>query len=200
MPSRVVATALETAVNGVLRLDPVSRDRLETLAGRQIALESAGFGLRLYLFPGAGGVRIRGEPVGTPDLTVRATPLTLLRLARGEPVSDGSLEFDGDVQLGRELQNLLAGLDIDWEELLARLIGDLPAHRLGNLARSGRAWSDRALANLTRDAGEYLQYEHRDLPPAHVVDRFLDEVDRLREDTERLEARVRRLQQRLRTR
>ncbi len=197
MPSRLLASALETAINGALQLDPITRERLATLAGKTIAVEPRGLDQSVYLQPGAAGLRIRIDCDQPPDLILRATPPTLLELAQGADFDHRDLELIGDVDLARELQALLAGLEIDWEEPLARLFGDLPAHRFGHLIRSGQAWSHQALSSLIRNTGEYLQYERRDLPPAHQVVEFVDAVDHLRDDLERLEARVRRLRQRL---
>jgi ubiquinone biosynthesis accessory factor UbiJ len=197
MPSRLLASALETAINGALQLDAITRERLTGLAGRTIAVELRGPDQTVYLHPGAAGLRVRADCDQPPDLTLRATPLTLFELARGADFDRKDLELVGDVDLARDLQALLAGLDIDWEEPLARLFGDLPAHRLGSLIRSGRDWSHQALTSLIHNTGEYLQYERRDLPPAHQVADFVDAVDRLRDDLERLEARVRRLHHRL---
>lgn len=200
MPSRLLASALETAVNGALQLDPITRERLAALAGKTIAVELRGPNQTIHLEPGSAGVRVRADSERPPDLILRATPVALLALARGAPADARDLELDGDVHLARELQALLTDLDIDWEEPLARLFGDLPAHRIGHLVRSGRDWSRQALDSLIRNTGEYLQYERRDLPPAHQVAEFVDAVDRLRDDLDRLEARVRRLRRRLETR
>ena len=78
----------------------------------------------------------------------------------------------------------------DWEEELSRHVGDVAAHQLGNLVRGGLAWMQQAADTLTRDAGEYLKEESRDLPTRYEVDRFLDDVDRLAADLGRAEARV----------
>lgn len=199
MAARLLATALETAINGALRLDPVTRERLDALHGQLIAVTPTGLDQTFYLQPGPAGVRVLTRSEAPAALTVRGSPLALLALARGAG-NRTDVELDGDAQLGRELQALLAGLDIDWEEVLARAIGDLPAHQLGNLARTGRSWGARSLDSLLRDTSEYLQYERRELPPAHAVARFVAEVDRLREDTDRLAARVQRLTRRLQSR
>lgn len=200
MAARLLATALETTINGALRLDPVTRERLSALYGRVIAVAPSGLGLTFYLQPGPGGVRVLTDYAHAPDLVLRGDPLGLLALARGRRPTSTAVEFDGDAQLGRDMQELLASLDIDWEEALARIIGDLPAHQAGNLARSGRRWGERSVTSLLLDVSEYLKYERRLLPPAHAVRNFSDEVDRLRDDTARLEARVQRLAHRFQSR
>ncbi len=200
MAARLLATALETAVNGALQLDPVTRERLAQLQDRVIAVEPAGLDATFFLQPGPGGLRVLTQCNRTPELTVRGSPLALLALARGTRTGSGSeIELDGDAELGRRLQALLAGLDVDWEEALARVIGDLPAHQAGNLVRAGHRWGQHSIDSLLRNVSEYVQYERCLLPPAHAVQRFVADVDRLRDDMERLEARVQRLTRRLRS-
>lgn len=197
LANRWLATALETAINGALRLDPITRERLTDLDGRIIALEPEGYGLVLYLHPGEAGIRVTTESQRAPDLSIHASPGTLLQLLNGDEISYTELGLHGDVQLARQLQDLLAGLDPDWEEPLARVFGDLAGHRLADLLRLGHTRGRQATASLLDAGRDFLHYESGALPPREQVARFLDEVDRLRDDCERLEARVRRLQQRL---
>ncbi|NIW23576.1 MAG: hypothetical protein GWN29_02945 [Gammaproteobacteria bacterium] len=81
----------------------------------------------------------------------------------------------------------------DLEEELARLTGDVIAHEVARVARSGRAWTDRALDALTLNTAEYLQEESRDLPARHEAEGFFRDVERIRDDVERALERARRL-------
>jgi ubiquinone biosynthesis protein UbiJ len=123
----------------------------------------------------------------------------LLRLGgadvRPELFGSGDLEISGDVELGRRFQRTMEDLEIDWEERLARIVGDVAAHELGNLLRGARAWQARSLHSLGEDLSEYLQEEARVLASRNRVEAFLREVDRVCTDADRLEARLRRLQE-----
>lgn len=196
--NRWLATVLETAINGALRLDPITRDRLAALEGRIIALQPEGYDVVLYLHPETAGVRVGTATDRPPDLSIHASPGALLQLLNGDEIRYTELGLHGDVQLARQLQALLAGLDPDWEEPLAQVFGDLPAHRLATLLRTGHAQMRRIGHSLLDASHDYLIHERGTLPSREQVERFLDAVDRLRDDYERLEARVRRLQQRLR--
>ncbi|MDQ2696008.1 MAG: SCP2 sterol-binding domain-containing protein [Pseudomonadota bacterium] len=200
-PFFFAAAGLEAAINRYLRLDPELPPRLAALEGKVIAIGFSGLPLTLYVLPGAGGVRLRDEYPGTPDLTIRGTPLALLRVAQGGKGARAALEagvdIDGDAHLAREFQSLVESLDIDWEDQASRWMGDPLAHQLGNLARGVMDFGRRATAIFYRDAGEFLREESRDLPAAEAVAEFLDAVDRLRSDVDRLEARIRRLRQTL---
>jgi ubiquinone biosynthesis protein UbiJ len=103
------------------------------------------------------------------------------------------VEIQGDSELGHRFGNLLGKLEIDWEEQLSKLTGDLLAHQTGNLVRGAGAWARAARASLAQDLPEYLQEELGLLPSRIEVGEFLAEVDRLRDDAERLEQRIQRL-------
>ena len=196
MTPAVTAASLETALNLVLRLDPEILPRLGTLSGHVIAIEPSGIAMTFYLLPKPGGIQVMDRCETEPSVRIRATPAALFRQWRGRRARGGEIVIEGDVGVGREFQTILARLDIDWEEQLSRVVGDVVARRLGGLWDGLRAWSGRTGDVLLRDGGEYLQQELRVLPPRQAIEQFLNAVDLLREDADRLAARVERLRRR----
>ena len=157
--------------------------------------------MRLYLRPTPDGLQIFGNYDGTPDAVLSGAPLTLARIAteRGTQgtLFSGDVEIRGDVELGRRFKEFLDSIEVDWEERLSRIVGDVVAHRAAHAARSIAAWGKQALDSLSRDTVEYLQEERRQVPSKNEVQSFLADVDELRSDADRLEARVRRLEAKL---
>ena len=76
------------------------------------------------------------------------------------------------------------------------MLGDVPAHRIGRLARGAAGWTGRAAATLWRDLGEYASHERQDLVPRPEGEGFLRGVDALRENVDRLAARLEQLERR----
>lgn len=197
LPAAALA-ALEEAVNRSLALDPETRARLAELEGRVIALELQGLEQTLYLLPGSSGVRLLGRYEGEPDTTLSGTPLALLAMGRGPTgtgLFSGEVTVRGDTELGQRVRRMIDGLEIDWEEHLARYTGDILAHQVGNLFRGLRDWGRQARDDLERDVADYLQEERGLLPAQGETEGFGRAVDTLRDDVERLEARIRRLEQ-----
>lgn len=189
--------ALEGAINRYLALDPQVASRLGTLHGKVIAVELSGLESTLYLLPSDQRLLLLGHYEGEPDCTIRGTPLALARLARRrEPAAfrSGEVEISGDSDLAHRVGKIFAAIEIDWEEQLSHLSGDLLAHRIGTLWRDLSTWNRRTRSNLQFDLQEYLHYEARLLPTRPEVEDFLEAVDRLRDDSERLAARLRRVQ------
>jgi len=188
---------LEQAINAALALDPKTLQRLARLQGRVIAIELKGTGIRLVLEPAAEGLRLMGHFDGEVDTTLRGAPFALLRMSTGrtgEGMFSGEVEIDGDVELGQQIQRVFEKLDIDWEEHLARLSGDIIAHQIGNTVRGLFRWGERAAEHLGEDTADYLQEETDTLPVPWEVEEFIGDVDTLRSGVDRIEARVKRLQ------
>lgn len=202
MISVAALSGLEQALNAALALDPRTLERLARLQGKVIAIELKGTGIRLLLQPERNGLRLMGHYDGMVDTTLRGAPFALLRMSTGrtgEGMFKGDVEIDGDVELGQQIQRVFEKVDIDWEEHLSRLTGDIIAHQLGNTVRGLFDWGERSAEHLGQDTADYLQEETETLPVPWEVEAFIEEVDTLRSDVDRLEARVKRLQRMLDT-
>ncbi len=192
---------LEQALNRVLALDPDAMQRLAALHGRQIRVELRGLGIALNFVPGHDGrLQLLGNIEGEPDCTLNGSPIDLMRAsdsAEGPAqLFAGHVRIDGDLGTAQRFSEALAGVDIDWEEQLSRLTGDIAAHEIGRGVRAARAEGQRIGRGLRDNLSEYLTEESRLLPHRFEVEDFLDGVDRLRDDVERLAARVALLEKR----
>jgi ubiquinone biosynthesis accessory factor UbiJ len=185
---------LENTVNRYVALDPEFPRRLDALQGKTVRLEISGLDLDVYLKIEQRRILLLNSTDAGCDLVIRGTPLGLLALLRAEDpleqVHSGTVELKGDMQLARDLKNIFALLDIDWEELLARGLGDWPARQIGILARRFGQWRERSHESVQRSVGEYLQEESRLLPARIEIENFITEVDAMREALDRLEARM----------
>lgn len=194
---QLLTSVLEDAGNRVLRLDPATLAGLGALHGRVVCLTFTDMATSLHLQPSESGLRVLHGYAGTADVTLSGRLPAFARLSLGAQPGlffSGELTISGDVELGHRFQRVLEGLDIDWEEQLSRVLGDVAAHAIGNLARDARAWTWQAVATLGQDVAEYLTEERRDLAPRQVVEPFLHAVDTLRADVDRLTQRIERLQ------
>lgn len=194
----ILLTPIEASINASLRLDPDSLAQVAAMSGQCIAVELRGLDLQIFIKPTANGILLDSSCDLPPTAILSGTPLGLLRMAAAPADSSlllaGEVKIHGDMDLGRKLKALLQGLDLDWEELLSRYMGDILAHQVGNGIRNLKTWSQQAMSTLGRDLAEYLREESRFLPDRGELTVFLDAVDSLRADADRLEARVQRLQ------
>jgi ubiquinone biosynthesis protein UbiJ len=134
---------------------------------------------------------------GDPDVAITGSILALARLAGSggeDAIRDGSLEIFGDAEVAQAFHRLLGYGKPDLEEELSGVIGDVAAHRLGEVARSVGSWGKQAGATLRQNITEYLQEERRDVPSRYEVEAFTRKIDDLRDDVARFEARLNQLQ------
>jgi len=195
------ASVLESAIERFLALDPRSPDYLAPLAGKVIALRLTPFDYHLYLCPTESALQILARLDGRPDALLSGSPLAFARMGLSDSprraLFAGEVRVEGDMEAARRFQNLFERLEIDWEGLVGRYIGEGLAGRLVGALRTGHAWRQDAVETLRLNIGEYLQEETRDFPATAEVDSFDSEVDVLRADVDRLEARLERLNSRL---
>jgi ubiquinone biosynthesis protein UbiJ len=196
LPAALLA-GVEVILNRCLTLDADARARVADLSGKVIALELRGVDTVLFLAPHRGGVRVMSSHTGPADTTLRGTPGAFLRLgATARPAKvlfSGDVEISGDVELGRTFKRILDDMEIDWEEQLSLVTGDIVAHRIGNMVRDTARWLRNTAETLGLDLAEYLHEETRVLPQAFEIEGFLADVDTLRSDCDRLEQRLERL-------
>ncbi len=203
--------AMETALNAYLALDPQVQEKLAQLQGRVIAIELESAPgtplLTFYVLPGENGIELLTQYAGEADTILSGMPLALAKMSlvskfeaikpdypdTGEDLFSDEVVIRGDVELGQHFRRILDEMDIDWEEHLSHLTGDIVAHKTGNVVREVGQWWQQALGTLASDAGEFMQQESELLPEADELSQFMQEVDLLRSDLDRLEERVQRL-------
>ncbi len=195
--------AMEAGLNQLFAMDPDTFDRLQRFKGRIIAFHITDIEQTLYFFPDQQGIQIIGHYAGEADTVISGTLAAFARMALADEkaktsaVFKGDISISGDIALGQHFQSLFKQLDIDWEEHLSHITGDVIAHSLGNMARGLFSWGKEAVNSLTMDVSEYVQYESRDIASGPEINHFNSQVDQLRSAVDRAEARVERLFQTL---
>ncbi|GAB3263900.1 ubiquinone biosynthesis accessory factor UbiJ [Chitinimonas naiadis] len=163
------------------------RAELVTQAGRTACLRVPPLRLTFRITPEG---LLQASDATEADASISIPPWLLPRLAMQDPAAERELQIRGDTQLAATVGRVLQAMDWDAEADLARLLGDIPAHRLATLARDWIGDPRRIARNLAEATTEYIQEEARLLVPRPSVEQFINEVDRLRDDVARLEKRI----------
>jgi ubiquinone biosynthesis protein UbiJ len=188
---------LESTLNRGLSDSRKAQALCRQLDGRVMSLTVQGTPLAFFLKAEGGRIALAPRHDGAADASLSGTPIALLALAG--PKAEGALRgggvrIEGDAEVAQKFRELLAQAQPDFEEELARVVGDVAARRVANVARGFLDWGRKASDSLATNVVEYLQEEGRDLPTRVEIEEFLSDVDRLRDDTGRLEARLARLE------
>ena len=196
-PLEAALRPVASILNKNIRATTPAQELCEKLDGTVVAVRVKNTSLATWFVVHSDCLELTTECDAEPDLAITGSLITLARLA-GEPgasaLRNGSLELTGDAQLAYDFQQLLGFARPDIEEELSGVVGDVAAHRLGEIARGVTDWTRNAGATMGANIREYLQEESRDAPSRYEVERFTDNVSTLRDDVDRLEARINRLQ------
>jgi ubiquinone biosynthesis protein UbiJ len=121
--------------NHVLQQEADAQARLARQAGKTVHAQWRVFSMRVAATPA--GLLEAVPDTGTPaDLTLTLTEDSPMSLAQAALKGDKPpVHIAGDVQFAAEINWLVENVRWDAEEDLARLVGDAPAHAIGDVAR-----------------------------------------------------------------
>lgn len=201
MLGAALLAGVEAGLNKVLALDATALPRLAALQGRVIAVDCTAPALRLFLLPGADGLRLAGHWEAPADCTLRAPAGRLLALAvrrdKSAVLHAPDVELDGHSACLLDLAAILQDLELDWEGALAEWLGPLGAVALARPLQGAGQWSGDALASLRLNLADWLAEEARLLAGRQEAEARFAELDDLKLALDRLEARSERLARRL---
>ncbi len=193
----MLTATLEQLLNRGLPRSPRARQLCASLAGRCVAIVVPGV-VRLRL-SSTGQTLALTRDEAPAEAVISGGLLSLLALTRESAqavIQRGALSITGDGELAQSFSELVQLLRPDPEEELSLLIGDVPAHQLGRLARLAASLGVRAADTTLRNLAEYWAHERSDLVSRNEGEQFLRGVDALREGVDRLQARLDLLAQR----
>ena len=129
-----VQQRLVLLLNHVLMQEPEAQARLLRQKGSVVLAQWRSFAIKLQATPA--GLLDRAGADARADLTLTVTessPFALAQAAlRGEKPA---VSIEGDVQLAAEVNWLVEHVRWDLEEDLSRVVGDIPAHAMGDAVR-----------------------------------------------------------------
>jgi ubiquinone biosynthesis protein UbiJ len=188
---------MQIAINRYLDYDPEGPKQLAKMEGKVVALNFQPLDIKLFVILTSGGLDLLEEMDTDADTTITGSPLSLAMMGVNESSTaslfSGDVVIEGDIELGNQFQEFLENVEVDWEEPLSQLTGDVVANQIGHFARDLSSWMQESSKTNAMNVAEYFREEKRMLPSSFEVERFKKGVDELRLSTDRLEAKVQRL-------
>jgi len=181
------------AINQALKTDPATLAKLGKLDGQVYAVQSTLPPLDLCFRLNKDGIEIltSAEPA---QVKLKGSALALVRLLAETAQESGAMnqsnvEITGDATALLQLSRAFADLEIDWEELLSRIIGDGAARALTQTIQQTRDWENR---NRPRHVGAVKKFTQNQLGlvPTEQVRALSERSRELQYRLDRLEARI----------
>lgn len=193
-----VLTVLESLVNPLLRQaiaqEGAAAIAFEKLQGNCIEYQVSGLNLQLTMQITQDGLYFYRQNEELADAWILASPQDYLKMATSKDAA--SILFGPEVSVGGNthlleiLQELIAGLGIDAQELIARIAGPLPLDSIQAGFSQLLQLGQRLTGSANEDIKSYLDDETGILPGKNSWHLAEDALHELRLDIDRLEARV----------
>lgn len=167
---------------------------LQPFAGKSVQINIPPASTALVILEN-GSLAIAGE-TNIANATVTIPPSLLLRLMAKDEAAKLQINITGNTHLATELAKVFTHIRWDYEDDLSKLVGDVPAYKVGQFARNTAQSAKESSIHLAEMLAEYWQEANPLIATKHHVEEFNAQVDTLRSDVERFEKRFAKLMQR----
>lgn len=188
------SSVIEKSAAGFIRRNALVQRSLSEVSGTTLRASITDTPLYLDIRFHDLGVAVTRDDLIQPDILISG-PLgaysSLVLHGLKDPFEIEGLNVSGDFALAQKLFSLYKGIEFDFEEELAQVLGDIPARSLGIALR----WMTGELGDGgQRESFRRWMIEDAGLLPANDrVEQFMSDVDTLRADLDRLAVRVERV-------
>ena len=186
--------AAESLINGALKYDPATLRKMGELEGKVLLIESTMPPLKLAMETNGQGIMLHSNWQDKADTTVSGSLISIAGLAINSAsqasFSGSGVNVSGDLNFLIEINNLMAELNVDWEAILAAVIGDIPAHLMAEKLRKSAAMAKNVGQRAKSAAAEVAKEELRVTPTSPEFKGFSQQVRELSSGVERAAARI----------
>lgn len=193
---------METTINKTLKLDPVTIKRLQKHQGAVICVECLEPDFTSWLWIESDGIRLAGYHEGEVDATVTGTLVSFMELSgrRSATFEDvAGLTTEGSDELIADLGDIHKNMELDWESLVCRYLGDVAGHTLSEGVRRVSGGIQTLFSKTFSQVPDYLQEELQIVPPKAAAESTRSEVDALQDDVEQLAGRISALEKQIKS-
>jgi len=183
--------AAEQCINKSLQYDPATKNALSSCDGKILSLHIFSPEIKIAVLIQDQSIRLMSQWDGEVDTQLSGSLIALAQLTQ-TPVhnlKDSGVTAMGDLQFLAQLQKILQNLDIDWEEMLTQIFGDIIGHQMAQLLRSKMLWTKNRAQTAQRLVGEFVTEELQAIPSKIELEHFYRQVDELRLAVDRVAAR-----------
>ena len=186
--------AAESLINSALKYDPATLRKMGELEGKVLLIESTMPPLKLAMETNDQGIMLHSNWQDKADTTVSGSLISIAGLAVNSAsqasFSGSGVNVSGDLDLLLKINNLMAELNVDWEAILASVIGDIPAHLMADKLRKSAAMAKDVGQRAKSAAAEVAKEELRVTPTSPEFKGFSQQVRELSSGVERAAARI----------
>ena len=194
MSYALLSQAITVGLNQLLKLEADLPVFLQPLQGHSLCAQITDWSLNILVVAHAQGFDVHVNTDNQAEVTLAAPLLDWLALLRSdhatEILSRQTFDISGDTAVLQAFDLFAKQLNLDWEQTLAMLIGNVPAHLMTQPFRQIQQCLKQQDHLLREDIRDYLQQESRLLPCREELEDFFADIQTLRQDIDRLERQI----------
>lgn len=192
--------ASERAIAAGMRAAELTADDLAPMVGKVLKLHVTDMDLSIWLVCGDDRWWLASEPHEPTDVELSGTLGSLVETARSitrpnTPLVFEGLDIRGSVGVLQTMQTMFQNLNLDWEDVITKALGPVPAGVLITSFKTARDQFLESRQNLKRQAQDFMRAEQRTLVTEDQYRETLDRIQKISRQTDRLDVRLRRLEQ-----
>ena len=194
MLTQALFASVESGINHLLQLDPVSLQQLAALSGQVLEVQiTTPIAFSFLVIPHAHGIQLAQQWAGDADCTLSAPLALLLQLACAKDktpiLHHPEVSLSGNTGLLMQLAEIMQQMDLDWEYRLQQWIGPIASSLISSSLKQQLRWLQDTQQSLEQSAADYAAEEARFLVGQAEAGVRFDEIDQLTQDLDRLTAR-----------
>jgi ubiquinone biosynthesis protein UbiJ len=192
---QAICALLEAFINKALTLNINSNNNesLNRLERKTLTLKLAELAFPLSFSVGKQKIQV-SSLADHNDCRVDTSIYSLIELKKEQQITtlikQDKLELQGDVKIAQQFLALAESADIDWQDQLAKHIGDIPTYKLMQLGQFLQQRLQFAGKQIQADASEWLLHEIKAVIHTDEMSRFSQRVSETSLATDRLSNRV----------
>ncbi len=183
-----------TPINHMLRGESWACRRLQSYSGKTICVQIPPL-IEINLLVQASGELQNASQSEEIDTTLRLLPGILPGILAHDENAYAHIKISGDTNFANELLNISKNINLNIEQDLSKIIGDIPAHRIAKAGKHVVQWHADSINNLSQALVEYWMEEQPMLAKSTYINEFVDEVKVIQNDTDLLHQRIQSLTQ-----
>jgi len=191
--------ASEKAISAGMKAADVQPEQLAPMVGKVLKLRVTDLDLDVWIICGEERWWLATESQENADVELSGTLGSLVETARSltrpnAPLIFEGLDIRGSVGVLQTMQKVFQAMDLDWEDVVTKALGPVPAGLLIKTLRAAREQWLTSRESVKRQTQEYLQSEQNTVVTHTTFAHSETRMTALNRQIDRLDARIKRIE------
>ena len=190
---------VEQVINGGMKAADIKPEQLALMAGKVLKLTITDLNLDIWVICDKTRWWLATEPQDSPDIELSGSFGSFIETLRSitqpnRPLVFEGLDIRGNIGVLQTMQTMFQAMNLDWENIVTKELGPIPAGILIKTLRRLRSQSLISRDSLRQQAKEFMQAEQKTILTNAYYEDASARVYKLTRQLDRLEARISRLE------